>query len=151
MMANGGVAGHAGLYSDAEDLAVLCQAMLNGGIYKASACIVRMSLICSPASRTASLPVVWALSAARPLWDAATVTMTHSATRASRYACRDDNRTNKTAVIFLTNKQNVGFKPNSTSYYSPYNCCGEICELVWNTFGAEAPAETLADKISAWL
>ena len=31
------------------------------------------------------------------------------------------NRTNKTAVIFLTNKQNVGFKPNSTSYYSPYN------------------------------
>lgn len=29
-MANGGVAGHAGLYSDAEDLAVLCQAMLNG-------------------------------------------------------------------------------------------------------------------------
>ena len=33
-MANGGVAGHAGLYSDAEDLAVLCQAMLNGGIYK---------------------------------------------------------------------------------------------------------------------
>ena len=84
------LAGHAGLYSDAEDLAVLCQAMLNGGIYKASACIVRMSLICSPASRTASLPVVWALSVARPLWDAATVTMTHSATRASRYACRDE-------------------------------------------------------------
>ena len=61
------------------------------------------------------------------------------------------NKTNKTAVIFLTNKQNVGFKPNSTSYYSPYSCCGEICELVWNIFGTEAPAETLADKIGTWL
>lgn len=61
------------------------------------------------------------------------------------------NKTNKTAVIFLTNKQNVGFKPDSTSYYSPYSCCGEICELVWNIFGTEAPAETLADKIGAWL
>ena len=61
------------------------------------------------------------------------------------------NKTNKTAVVFLTNKQNVGFKPDSTSYYSPYSCCGEICELVWNIFGTEAPAETLADKIGAWL
>ena len=61
------------------------------------------------------------------------------------------NKTNKTAVIFLTNKQNVGFKPDSTSYYSPYSCCGEICELVWNIFGTEAPAETLADKIGTWL
>lgn len=61
------------------------------------------------------------------------------------------NKTNKTAVVFLTNKQNVGFKPNSMSYYSPYSCCGEICELVWNIFGTEAPAETLADKIGAWL
>ena len=62
-----------------------------------------------------------------------------------------ENKTNKTAVVFLTNKQNVGFKPNSMSYYSPYSCCGEICELVWNIFGTEAPAETLADKIGAWL
>ena len=62
-----------------------------------------------------------------------------------------DSKTNKTAVIFLTNKQNVGLKPDSTSYYSPYSCCGEICELVWNIFGTEAPAETLADKIGAWL
>ena len=61
------------------------------------------------------------------------------------------NKTNKTAVVFLTNKQNVGFKPNSMSYYSPYSCCGEICELVWNIFGTEAPAETLADKIGTWL
>ena len=61
------------------------------------------------------------------------------------------NKTNKTAVIFLTNKQNVGFKPDSTSYYSPYSCCGEICELVWTIFGTEAPAEPLADKIGTWL
>ena len=74
-------------------------------------------------------------------------------TRYANYirSCTIADKTNKTAVIFLTNKQNVGFKPDSTSYYSPYSCCGEICELVWNIFGTEAPAETLADKIGTWL
>ena len=74
-------------------------------------------------------------------------------TRYANYirSCTIADKTNKTAVIFLTNKQNVGFKPNSMSYYSPYSCCGEICELVWNIFGTEAPAETLADKIGTWL
>lgn len=83
-MANGGVAGHAGLYSDAEDLAVLCQAMLNGGIYKGVRLYRQDVIDLFTSGRMASLPVVWALSVARPLWDAATVTMTHSATRASR-------------------------------------------------------------------
>lgn len=150
-MANGGVAGHAGLYSDAEDLAVLCQAMLNGGIYKGVR-LYRQDVIDLFTSEQNGKP-------SRGL----------GFERGSSFMGRGDrhydafghagftgthvvmNKTNKTAVVFLTNKRNVGFKPNSTSYYSPYSCCGEICELVWNTFGAEAPAETLADKISAWL
>ena len=130
---------------------MLCQAMLNGGIYKGVR-LYRQDVIDLFTSEQNGKP-------SRGL----------GFERGSSFMGRGDrhydafghagftgthvvmNRTNKTAVIFLTNKQNVGFKPNSTSYYSPYNCCGEICELVWNTFGAEAPAETLADKISAWL
>ena len=150
-MANGGVAGHAGLYSDAEDLAVLCQAMLNGGIYKGVR-LYKKEVIDEFTSEQNGKP-------SRGL----------GFERGSSFIGRGDrhydafghagftgthvvmNKTNKTAVIFLTNKQNVGFKPDSTSYYSPYSCCGEICELVWNIFGTEAPAETLADKIGTWL
>ena len=150
-MANGGVAGHAGLYSDAEDLAVLCQAMLNGGIYKGVR-LYKKEVIDEFTSEQNGKP-------SRGL----------GFERGSSFMGRGDrhydafghagftgthvvrNKTNKTAVIFLTNKQNVGFKPDSTSYYSPYSCCGEICELVWNIFGTEAPAETLADKIGTWL
>lgn len=150
-MANGGVAGHAGLYSDAEDLAVLCQAMLNGGIYKGVR-LYKKEVIDEFTSEQNGKP-------SRGL----------GFERGSSFMGRGDrhydafghagftgthvvmNKTNKTTVIFLTNKQNVGFKPNSTSYYSPYSCCGEICELVWNIFGTEAPAETLADKIGTWL
>lgn len=150
-MANGGVAGHAGLYSDAEDLAVLCQAMLNGGIYKGVR-LYKKEVIDEFTSEQNGKP-------SRGL----------GFERGSSFMGRSDrhydafghagftgthvvmNKTNKTAVVFLTNKQNVGFKPDSTSYYSPYSCCGEICELVWNIFGTEAPAETLADKIGTWL
>ena len=150
-MANGGVAGHAGLYSDAEDLAVLCQAMLNGGIYKGVR-LYKKEVIDEFTSEQNGKP-------SRGL----------GFERGSSFMGRGDrhydafghagftgthvvmNKTNKTAVVFLTNKQNVGFKPNSMSYYSPYRCCGEICALVWNIFGTEAPAETLADKIGTWL
>ena len=141
----------AGLYSDAEDLAVLCQAMLNGGIYKGVR-LYKKEVIDEFTSEQNGKP-------SRGL----------GFERGSSFMGRGDrhydafghagftgthvvmNKTNKTAVVFLTNKQNVGFKPDSTSYYSPYSCCGEICELVWNIFGTEAPAETLADKIGTWL
>ena len=134
-----------------EDLAVLCQAMLNGGIYKGVR-LYKKEVIDEFTSEQNGKP-------SRGL----------GFERGSSFMGRSDrhydafghagftgthvvmNKTNKTAVIFLTNKQNVGFKPDSTSYYSPYSCCGEICELVWNIFGTEAPAETLADKIGTWL
>lgn len=45
----GGVAGHAGLFSTADDLAILCQMMLNGGIYRGKRILdeatVRMALV----------------------------------------------------------------------------------------------------------
>ena len=131
--------------------AVLCQAMLNGGIYKGVR-LYKKEVIDEFTSEQNGKP-------SRGL----------GFERGSSFMGRGDrhydafghagftgthvvmNKTNKTAVIFLTNKQNVGFKPDSTSYYSPYSCCGEICELVWNIFGTEAPAETLADKIGTWL
>ena len=115
-MANGGVAGHAGLYSDAEDLAVLCQAMLNGGIYKGVR-LYKKEVIDEFTSEQNGKP-------SRGL----------GFERGSSFMGRGDrhydafghagftgthvvmNKTNKTAVVFLTNKQNVGFKPNSMSY-----------------------------------
>lgn len=123
-MANGGVAGHAGLYSDAEDLAVLCQAMLNGGIYKGVR-LYKKEVIDEFTSEQNGKP-------SRGL----------GFERGSSFMGRGDrhydafghagftgthvvmNKTNKTAVVFLTNKQNVGFKPDSTSYYSPYSWLG---------------------------
>jgi CubicO group peptidase (beta-lactamase class C family) len=45
----GGVAGHAGVFSTADDLAILCQALLNGGTYRGrrilSAAMVRLALV----------------------------------------------------------------------------------------------------------
>lgn len=45
----GGVAGHAGVFSTVDDLAILCQALLNGGIYRGerilSARMIRQSLV----------------------------------------------------------------------------------------------------------
>ncbi|MEV6305634.1 serine hydrolase [Actinoplanes sp. NPDC051861] len=45
----GGIAGHAGVFSTAADLAVLCQSLLNGGVYRGkrilSAAMVRQALV----------------------------------------------------------------------------------------------------------
>jgi len=45
----GGVAGHAGVFATADDLAILCQTLLNGGIYRGrrilSAATVRLALV----------------------------------------------------------------------------------------------------------
>ncbi|WP_286168070.1 serine hydrolase [Phycicoccus sp. SLBN-51] len=40
----GGVAGHAGVFSTADDLAVLCQALLNGGTYRGERILSRKSV-----------------------------------------------------------------------------------------------------------
>ena len=40
----GGVAGHAGVFSTADDLAVLCQALLNGGTYRGERVLSRKSV-----------------------------------------------------------------------------------------------------------
>jgi hypothetical protein len=40
----GGVAGHAGVFSTADDLAVLCQALLNGGTYEGERILSRKSV-----------------------------------------------------------------------------------------------------------
>lgn len=140
-MANGGVAGHAGLYSTANDLAVLCQLMMNGGTYKG----VRLydeRVIQEFTSEQNGKPSRGLgfergssfMSSGERRYD----TFGHAGFTGTHVVM---NQTNKTGVVFLTNKQNVGFAPGKTSYYSPYACCGKICELVWSVYGDVPPEE----------
>lgn len=146
-MANGGVAGHAGLYSTVEDLAVLCQLMMNGGAYKGVR-LYSQQVIDEFTSEQNGKPTRGLgfergssfMSSGERRYD----TFGHAGFTGTHVVM---NQTNKTAVIFLTNKQNVGFAPGKTSYYSPYTCCGKICELVWSIFGDQAPTESFFERL----
>ena len=109
-MANGGVAGHAGLYSDAEDLAVLCQAMLNGGIYKGVRLYKQevIDLFTSEQNGKPSRGLGFERgSSFMGRGDRHDDAFGHAGFTGTHVVM---NKTNKTAVVFLTNKQNVGFK-----------------------------------------
>lgn len=146
-MANGGVAGHAGLFSTAADLAVLCQMMMNGGVYKGVRLYDEKVIreFTSPQNGKASRGLGFErgssfMSSGEPRYD----TFGHAGFTGTHVVM---NQTNKTGVVFLTNKQNVGFAPGKTSYYSPYACCGKICSLVWSVYGDVPPEDSIWDQL----
>src|SRR2546430_12670831 len=63
-----GVAGHAGLFSTADDLAIFCQMLLNGGVYNGARILSPLTIATMRRPRA-----VWETGAARGLgWDLAT-------------------------------------------------------------------------------
>lgn len=135
--ANGGVAGHAGLFSTVDDLAILGQTMLNGGKYGNvklydKAVLDEFTTVQEAVPNWTSYNYGYGFEIARYSYmgslesDAA---FGHSGFTGTQVVFDPKNNLE---IIILTNKQNNGVNSN-TSYASTFALSRNICDAVYSS------------------
>ena len=148
-MANGGVAGHAGLYSTARDLAVISQMMLNGGEYNGVRIYSKEVIdeFTSMQNNSKERGLGFELAKTWYMGDSVSdVTFGHTGFTGTQIII---DKGNETAVIILTNKQNVGFRDeDSFSYWSTGGLSADISEFVRKLVESPLDLSKLKDIIA---
>ena len=126
-MANAGVAGHAGLFARAKDIAILGQLMLNGGIYNDIRLYDEETLNLFTTNHTgnAKRGLGFELNASYMGKFSSMATFGHSGFTGTHLIF---DKIHNVQIIILTNKQNNGLN-KAKSYPSTYSFAREIAEI----------------------
>lgn len=137
--ANGGIAGHAGLFSTAKDLAILGQTMLNGGGYDTTKIYKKSVLDEFKKPQRFGHGYGWELNQTWYMGNLhSPVAFGHTGFTGTQVIF--DPQYNL-QIIVLTNKQNNGLnKENSYSSTGPLS--KNICNLVYQAMGVQTPNNT---------
>lgn len=143
--ANGGIAGHAGLFSTASDLAILGQLMLNGGSYGDVSIYDEKVLNEFIKPQRFDQGYGWEINKDSYMGTLKPKTNFGHAGFTGTQVIFD--RTNNIQIIVLTNKQNNGLNKNN-AYASPYPLSKEISNAVYEAMKTkvEVPTEAPVEK-----
>ena len=123
-----GVSGHAGLFSNVHDLSILIRLMLNGGYYGNVKLYDPVMIKLFTTEHKFSQSLGFEVDQNYYMGNLAPKgTFGHTGFTGT---CLVANNELKTAIIVLSNKQNVGLNEKGV-YATPRVLCGEIMDVVW--------------------
>lgn len=123
-MASDGIAGHAGIYSNTSDLAILCQLMLNGGTYDDVTLYDQSTIDKFATNHTGESNRGYGFELDMKYMgeEASDKTYGHNGFTGTHISIDPENNT---FIIFLTNKQNLGLDEEG-SYKGIFDAVGEF-------------------------
>lgn len=129
-MASDGIAGHAGIYSNAEDLAILCQTMLNGGSYNGEKIYESKVLYEFRQNHTGESERGYGFELSKKYMgtESSESTFGHNGFTGTHISIDPENNM---FIIFLTNKQNLGLDEEG-SYKGTFDSVGEFTDKVYD-------------------
>lgn len=130
-MANDGVAGHAGVFSTAEDLGRLGEVMLNGGIYKNKRIYDDkiIDLFTKNHLGENNRGYGFELGMSYMGEKASSKTFGHNGFTGTHFIVDPEN---SLVIVVLTNKQNLGLDENTGSYPSTFDFVREVSTSIQN-------------------
>lgn len=127
-MANGGIAGHAGLFSTVEDLAILGQLMLNGGSYNKVQIYDKATIDLFSENHLGDKNRGYGFELGKNYMGTKTSIKTYGHSGFTGTHIILDPESN-VQIIVLTNKQNVGLNEEG-SYTSTFSFVGEVVDIL---------------------